>query len=689
MVRWTTKPSPGSWLSYPNLAGAVVLTEGGGAPTETLTNAQGVLSGGTTPTWDRPEPTDLNPTLLFTQGASLNSYADFGARGAFLNLGKNTPMTLIARIFWTGGRGGIAERTGSAIGWAWGISSASTLMFLKKQSTETQGRSDTIAGGAVPSNTWITAAVTYEGDVASNGGSIRNYVNGIVGTGGDVRGGTGTNQDDSAGSFYLGNSTIDMPGVGNPMMSGSFGGRIAWLIGFHRVLSTDELLAFNYLRNVPSLLWRRFTAPRRARYTPAPPPEDGFTIDGTPIDILQRWSISEQLNERGTMRFGVKSMDASYRPGLREAIDFRQFSIHFFAGHIHHTDEGALARVPYGVVPIETQCGATDFNALLDRRELSITLAAGTLKSQMEQIEPYLTPYGTVIAPAQVDGPTMPELTFAQGSLKALIDKLSLASEYASNINYDNEWSMFAPGTEAAPFDIEDDDGRVIGDVTVSPTSVAYANRIIVRAGTGTQDVSDPVGTGDGIEDTFELNYNVAALYGYVTNDVTNETLRVVGDPDSATWEYNPATNSITRLSGAPANGNAITIPYNAQFPFDVVAEDVPAQDGGANLFERTIIEDKVFDVVTAQALADGYLVRSLVQPREIRYRTRLHGLHPGMQQQIQVTGRNVDGPCLITNVEISPEGSALINYDVTAVEGLVIVPSVQDGWRTLAGRVA
>lgn len=417
--------------------------------------------------------------------------------------------------------------------------------------------------------------------------------------------------------------------------------------------------------------------------------EDGFTIDDEPIDILQRWSISEQLNERGTMRFGVKSMDASYRPGLREVIDFRRFSIHFFAGHIHHTDEGALARVPYGVVPIETQCGATDFSALPDRRQVAITLPAGTLKSMLEIVQPYLAIYGVTLDPAQVNGPSLDALEFQLGSLKAVLDRLSVVSEYAWNINYDKVLSMFAPGAEAAPFDIEDGDARVQGDVLVSPTTVDYANRIVVRAGTGTQDVSDPVGTGDGIEDTFELNYNVATLYGYVTNDVTNETLRVVGDPDAATWEYNPATNSITRLSGAPANGNAITIPYNAQFPFDVVAEDVPAQDGGANLFERTIIEDKVFDVVTAQALANGYLVRSLVQPREIRYRTRLHGLHPGMQQQIQVTGRNVGGSCLITNVEISPEGSAVINYDVTAVEGLVIVPSVQDGWRTLAGRVA
>lgn len=467
-----------------------------------------------------------------------------------------------------------------------------------------------------------------------------------------------------------------------------FDGSIVAVMVFNRVLDASQLKA---LLNPYAILNTGAALPIAAPITV----DDDFTITDstvsppTPVsrDILQHWSISEQLNERGTMRFGIKSMDASYRPLIREQIDFNWAGQHFFAGHIHHTDEAGLGG--YGVVPIVTQCGATDFNALPDRRQVAITLPAGTLKSMLELLEPYLTDYGVTLDPSQVNGPALVELTFTLGTLTAILDKLSVVSEYAWNISYDKVLSMFAPGTVAAPFDLVDGDTRVIGDVRVSPTTVDYANRIIVLAGTGTADVADNF-VGDGVEDTFELNYTPVTFYGYVTVNGTNfETLRVAGDPDAADWEYNPATNEITRLIGAPANLDTIVITFVAQFPFEVIAEDVPAQAGGANLIEKVFTHPEVFDAATAQALADGYLVRSLVQPREIRYRTRLHGVHPGMQQQIQRTGRNVDGPCLITGVEITPEGSALYNYDITAVEGLTIVQTIASKWRQMTGAAA
>lgn len=448
-----------------------------------------------------------------------------------------------------------------------------------------------------------------------------------------------------------------------------------------------------------------------------------LSIDGEERDILQQWSISEQLNERGTMRFGVKSMDASYRPGLREVVNFNWIGIHFFAGHIHHADEGGLGG--YGVVPIVTQCGATDFNALLDRRQVEITLPSGTLKSQMELIAPYLVPFGTVIDPAQVNGPMMPELVFTMGTLKALTDKLSVASGYASNINYDNVWSMFEPGIVAAPFNIEDNDARVIGDVRVSPTTVEYGNYIIVKwtvpaiaayaffelADVPTEDETVTIGSTVYVWKAAPGAAPEVQIGGDIAASIDNLIAAIFpSHPEVDAFEQASDSIRVTAISAGVA-GNGIQVSTtcvdgewitegggqvshlnfgaDAALTGQVIAQNIPAQDGGANLHEKTYEEPTATSEATAQALADGYLVRSLVQPREVRYRTRLHGLRPGMQQQIQVTGRNVDGPCLITAVDISPEGSAKYNYDVTAVEGLIIVPSYQDGWRTLAGRVA
>lgn len=457
--------------------------------------------------------------------------------------------------------------------------------------------------------------------------------------------------------------------------------------------------------------------------TPTPPAGDEFTIDGIARDILQNWSISEQLNERGTMRFGVKSMDATYRPGLREEVDFTWGGRHYFAGHIHHTDEGGLGG--YGVVPIVTDCGATDYNALPDRRKRALTLAAGTLKSMLQDVKELLEVYGVTLDPAQVDGPTIADdLVFTLGPLTQVLDKLSLVTGYAWNISYDKVLSMFAPGTENAPFDIEDGDSRVIGDVRVAPTSVDYGNHITVK-------YTEPAVAAyvyyviEGLPSEDEWLKLAGQTYTFKAapsgpNEIQIEAT-IADQRDAIITAIDPLDEIIATVQAADAlrvtaaevgaSGNSINVETNAAAAHwgvegvpiashlyngadaaltgTVIAQDIPAQDGGANLFELVFEEPTAESEATAQALADGWLVRSLVQPREIRYRTRLHGLHPGMKQHIEVPGRNVDADCLITAVDISPEGSALFNYDVTAVEGLVITTSHQEKWRQMGGVAA
>lgn len=722
-MRLTTRPAlPGWWLTYPNLIGAIVPPYRTGALVDTITNTRGVLSGSVPPTWDHPQPGRMTPTLLFTQGASLNSYVGFDSKSAFVNLGVNTPMTLIARIKWTGGKGGIAERCGaSTTGWAWGVGSNNRLVFIKRQSLDRQCRE---AATSLTSGSWQTVAVTYEGEAAGvNGGSIKNYLDGVLLADSNVRTGVGVNASDAAEAFRLGNSTIDFPGVGNPTMAGSFGGNIAWLFGFNRVLSALEIKSFGYVGNEPADLI--YTAPpRRARFLFSLPP-DGFKIDGSSRDILQHWTINTHLNERSTMNFGVKSMDGSYRPGLREEIDFRKFSIHFFAGHIHHTDEAGLGG--YGVVPIVTQCGATDFKALADRRKVTPqTIPAGTLKSQILELAEPLEVYGVTVHDDQVDGPSMPDLALTGGSIFEAFQKLSVQSGYAFDIDYDKRLRMFAPGIEDAPFNIEDGDSRVKGDVRVSPTTVDYGNHITVRFtvpaekafvyfiidNNPSDDTTFKVAGKDFVFKLSPTDPNHVQI-GATINDTYNNFVGAV-DPLDEVTAFNQTTRVDVYAAESGSAGNSIQVESNdlnggADFHWGVdgvavashlyygsddaltgvvVAEDVPAQEGGANLYEKVYDEPTVRNEEAAQALADGYLARSLVQPREIRYRTRLHGLRVGMKQHIEVPGRNVDADCLITQIDISPEGSALLNYDVTAIEGQVIVASHQEKWRRM-GRPA
>ncbi len=410
----------------------------------------------------------------------------------------------------------------------------------------------------------------------------------------------------------------------------------------------------------------------------------GFYVDDLLIDILgfpnsQAWRISEHLNERNTMTFGVKSMDASYRPPQRGIVNFLDDAALKFAGIIYQRSETGLGG--YGVVPIVTVCNATDFNVLPSHRQVAVSLAAGTLKSMLATVQTYLDDYGVTLDPEQADGDSFDDLVFELGPLTEVLNKLSVISGWAWEITYDRLLRMFPPGDVAAPINIADNDGNVLGDLTVSPTTTNYANRVYVFAGTGTKDVEDHF-VGDGVEDTFPLTYTPASLYGYVTVNAVVETLG-----PGATWEYEAGTNSITRTAGAPANLDAITITYVGSFPYVAMAEDVPAQDGGINLVEKTFTAPDVMDATTAQAMAAGYLAQSLAEPREIRYTTSVSGIRPGMSQHITCSGRDLDADCLITAVETYPVGKRhKLRYDVTAVEGLVIVPGFIAEWREMTG---
>lgn len=319
MVRVTRPSSPGWWPSYENLAGVIALTGGGGAPIDELSGAQGALSGSTKPTWDRPEPVDHQPTLLFTQGASLNSYADFGATSAFVNLGVNKPMTLIARVFWTGGKGGIAERLSATSGWVWGISSQNYPLFMKRQNGgdfQAKQAAGVFGEPAFAANQWCTLAVTYGGEIASNGGSITNYLNGRLLTNTDVRSGVGTNLSDEAGTFRLGNSSVDMPGLGNPTMAGSFGGNIAWLLAFDRVLSLAEIRQFNY-EGGDGHFWSMFATPLIAQFSPAPP-EIEF-VDGGLVDVGLTWvEVTDKQNTKRVHSKVALPDPADYYGGFKD-----------------------------------------------------------------------------------------------------------------------------------------------------------------------------------------------------------------------------------------------------------------------------------------------------------------------------------------------------------------------------------
>jgi len=455
-----------------------------------------------------------------------------------------------------------------------------------------------------------------------------------------------------------------------------------------------------------------------------------FTIAGVAKSLQPGWRVSETLNGRNVMTFSVVSLDGTYRPAARAAVAFAQDATTLFAGTIHDKDEAGLGG--YGVTPITTSCGATDYNALPDRRQVELTIPAGsTLLVALGLVTAYLSGYSVTLHAAQVAGPTFAsKLVFEFGSLTSVLDKLSVITGYTWAIDYTKVLRMRAPGTEAAPFNIAAGDGNTIDDITVSPSLSDFANQVIVRfteaarpayaflsatanfanletvtvggkaytfqtvltnvdgnvfigatAEASLTNLAAAIALGSGSGTSYAALMSVnGSVTGYLQSSTlmkaealavgsTGNTIACTETAANASWITEGGGGTTTLLFGADeALTNSVT----------ATASPAPA---AADLVQAVYAHPDVRDTATAQSLAAGYLVRSLVEPREIRYRTLTSGLHPGQSQTITEARRSLSGSALITAVDITAVGNVLW-YDVTAVEGLVIVPDYRDTFR-------
>lgn len=403
------------------------------------------------------------------------------------------------------------------------------------------------------------------------------------------------------------------------------------------------------------------------------------TIGGVAKAIKDRsLQISAVANGRDTLRVTVPSRAGTYRPAVGAEIIVEVDAVRIFGGYVTTPRETGAGNI--GLTPIWTSVSAVAFKSVADRRHVTATVADGTsLEDFLIVLATYL-PAGFSLSGSQATGPALTAMQFDGVRLSEVLNELAKITGWIWDISYSKVLSMFDPTGVAAPFNITFAGRQAKGDVTVERSRDQYANRVIVRAGGDAIVDKIDTFTGDGAEDTFELNYPMVYSptvgYGYVWNgddpgDPGNplyETLDLAGN--GATWEYNPATNEIVRVAGAPANGNLVTITYPAQFPIFVQADDTVEQ-AAEGIWEIVLSEPNVYLREQAQEIADTALARMTAITETVRYVTHLAGLRPGMVQTITLPTRDLSGSYLITGVEISNGiGEDELAYDVTAVGG-------------------
>jgi len=328
---------------------------------------------------------------------------------------------------------------------------------------------------------------------------------------------------------------------------------------------------------------------------------------------------------------------------------------------------------------IETKVSVVDFAAYAERRYFNGTLAAGTLKSQLTTAVALLSGYGVTLDAGQVNGPTLPEVTFKYTQVGEVFNQLMTTTakygeQYVWRIDAFKVLSAFQPSSSAAPFDIVGNTpSQVIGDITVEPTREHYANRIILIVPPKTETNHVETFTGDGSTYSFPLSYTLTAMRYTVQVDGVDEllTFQGIGFDLAVHWLYYAEDKTIRRLIAGtpdpPANGAAISITFDGTFSAEVTAEDA-GEIATYGLWEKVVTVDSVPSDTSAQALADAYLAQALPLTQTVKYRTHATGLRPGQIQTINVPRRNVNATAVITDVVTRDFGKTTLSRDVTAV---------------------
>jgi hypothetical protein len=371
----------------------------------------------------------------------------------------------------------------------------------------------------------------------------------------------------------------------------------------------------------------------------------------------------------------LQSTDATYRPARDVEIIITRDGTRIFGGYTDLIRETSIGGEPFFPIEYSIDC---------------IEIAEGTtLHAALTALVSELSDYGVTLDAGQVTGPNLPLIQYDAMSVAAILNEISTITGYIWRIDYNNVLKAYLPGTDVAPFNVVEfaQPETWFGDISLEPARTNYANRVLLRFGTGSQEVIDNF-TGNGATTAFPINYfPLVAHRGYVNVGGTvdangnvvggaNETLSIGG---GGTWDYTPATGVVTRTSAVTA-GAVVNFQYTAQFPITFEANDITEQPPVRDVI---VTAPNIFNVGAAEQAAFAVLPRYTAQPRIAHYKTFNHGLKVGMEQTITVTRRGLAGFVgYITDISVHHLEGDHMQYTVTVLEGTLL----QHSWRDVYG---
>ncbi len=197
-------------------------------------------------------------------------------------------------------------------------------------------------------------------------------------------------------------------------------------------------------------------------------------------------NIEATANGIDTCQFTVLSIHGQFRVQKGATCLLADGATRIFGGTAQGIKESWLGSKDWS--GIAQRVSASDFTLRTLERKVRRTIPAGTVKAQLtDLLANELAGVGYTLHGSQADGTDNGAIAGENRLVKEVLDSICSPARFVWDVSYTKVLHAFAPGDEAADYDIIDGDGHAIGDLTVETIpSDAYANRMTGTFGSGT-----------------------------------------------------------------------------------------------------------------------------------------------------------------------------------------------------------
>lgn len=362
-----------------------------------------------------------------------------------------------------------------------------------------------------------------------------------------------------------------------------------------------------------------------------------FEINSIPRTDIDQTSVryKNTLSKApATLSFAIRGNGSI--PSIGQSILVQQDGSNFFKGTITERSEYVINGLKVGY-----KFKALDGYYELDRRLVVKAYNNTTVGDVVTDIVNNYTTGLTLDIPAST--PSIRTVRFNYEQPSRCLKKLMNSIGWDWNISPNDVVSIFAPGENAAPYEINDTNGKTIfGSLKFDATIIDLANIVYVRGG----EYEDPIAESEavdryesnGIDQTFPL------VYRYANTEVTvNGVAQTVGIDfideftDGFDVLYNFQEKLVRFPDGTLSSGDVVRVFGDAKVPLIVQGEDSASLvEYGAREFIE--INKNITSIPEAELLANSLLEQKRVGSRDAVVRSYEIGWEVGQTATVNST---------------------------------------------------